>query len=768
MEWPTVEKLLSVIGDTTVLLISFIAIGIPLAIQSAKQISDKYNSPFLAKRLINYYKINPTTLISVATIYISISFLIRTGAIEPTKPTLIATLFLFLIIISCTATFYINMYRRSVERNEDLIKNLLFKRGEITKTPEKFNAGLEVLLDGIKNKSWQQEYISILFEVIKKTKESGVNRKNIIQLKTTWLFLLRLSRLTRENQNSVLSFHSQRLLFSLVSKIVHGRQYYDIVESSSFTLNNDKIDWTKDIYELARWQSHQSSLGIDLALECEWISNILHILTEPDFIYSKSGTLEALRLYIAVLQIVAKNHPKKIINHYKNLSENIPSAYFPNLNKAKYSLQTFFYRFYSGEHSFHDEKTIEEKISDALAASKNIKTSISEKDLKEIENKINYQYLYKKALKKELRRTAAEYIATLAYYERFDELIECIDWKKPSTSTINYIGEVLFPYSIPALASQIFSCKRHEIESITFERHDPEVMLYRGYAAILTHFIKKGKPTAHDFFSNQSNFPEKKHSYNMLNGALIFLKSKKFFCTKSISATTKYIKKSFNEAQEQEKNRVYSSRLNAEKIETARNKISERWKEIIHREFSLTEKANKLHLFNILVVRYTKEVQPESLNLFQYVFDKNEFLDEHQKVSNIEIFSDAACDKFQESICYHLFKEAEKLDEKSELIDNETLLFADKNTLVRLGFERENENTLYWRSKVVVGAEAIQTRDINFRILKKNSYQLVLTKNVSTDGNCPLFITFQDNGEAKVKLNIGLYYSINKINQPKI
>ena len=173
MEWFNVDKAFSVIGDTTVLLISFIAIGIPLAIQSAKQISDKYNSPYLAKRLINFFKINPTTLILSATIYILISFLLRVEIIEKENTTLILMLVLFSAIILCTASFYINMYIKSVERNEDAIRKILFENNKTTKSKERFNSGLELLLEGLKNKSWQQEYTSILFDAmsdIKKTK----------------------------------------------------------------------------------------------------------------------------------------------------------------------------------------------------------------------------------------------------------------------------------------------------------------------------------------------------------------------------------------------------------------------------------------------------------------------------------------------------------------------------------------------------------------------------------------------------------------------
>lgn len=761
MEWLKVEKLLTVIGDTTVLLISFIAIGIPLAIQTAKQLSDKYNAPFLAKRLINYKGINPRSLIVAATVYILISFLIRIRAIEPQKPVLILTLIYFFIIIICTALFYINMYRKSVERNEDTIKEILFNKGHVTSVHEKFNAGLELLLDGLANKSWQQEYTLILFDAMRKTREQGLRNNNILQIKNTWLFLLRLSKASRESQSAILSFNSQRLLFSLASTLIHSGNYHKYVDESRNTYSNERIELTRDIYELARWQSQQSNLGIDLALECEWIASIFDILRNPHYIHSKDGTLNALRLYIDILQLVAINHPKKILGHYKNLSESIPSVHIPD-SEDIYT-QYFFYRFYDYDHSFNDSKTIFEKLSELLESQNKINPHNITIDVTELEKKVDYKYLYEKALSKELRKTAANYIATLAYYARFDELIDCIEWKKPEHSTTHYIGEVLLPSSINELANQIFCCKGHEIDLRNFERHDPEIMLYRGYAAILTYFIGKNTPTSSDFFSTQQELLEISHSAKMLLGALDYLKSKKICCLDSIQLSIEFISNSLEEAKRRENNRILKAKLSSENVNIARAQIIERWANINQPDLSRSKIRHKLDFLQSLQVRYTGEIQALSVNLFSYTNDKKYFIDGYQQISNLEVFADEAFSQLYNVVCNHLFREAVVHDETSMLIDEETLLFCDKDTLIRLGFERASELTFYWRNKAVEGAEAIQTEDKTLKILRKNSYEIVLTKNVSIDGECPLFVTIEDIGDYKVNLTIGLYYSLRNL-----
>ena len=577
--------------------------------------------------------------------------------------------------------------------------------------------------------------------------------------------MLRLSRVSRENQSTILSFNSQRLLFSFASKLIHSGEYHSFVDETRTSYTSERIEWTRDIYELARWQSHQSNSGIDLALECEWVSNVFGLFTKPHYSGSRDGTLDALRLYIDILNIIARDHPEKIITHYKNISNNIPSAHFPNLNKENYSPQSFFYDFYSYEHTFHDSKNIREKLTEILDWNKRTPMNTPKEGLNSLEQKIDYEYLYRVAFNRELHITAAHYIATLAYHNRYNELTNCINWKKPENSTVHYIGEVLLPSSIGELAGQIFSCESRNIETMNFERHDPEVILYRGYAAILAYFISRDETLSYDFFVSISKYSKIKHSAEMLLIALKFLRKKDFFDENHIEISIDLITHSLENAKTREHQRVLKSKISLNLVATCKNVITGRWRDITQPDISKRIRK-KFNLFESFQVRYTNEVQTQLANILYQNLDKNYFIDEKNGISNIEIFSEAAFANFHLIAIDHIKREAKACNEKPIFISKETLLFCDRDTLISLNFECASESTGYWRSRTVEGAEAIETDCNTLRVFQKDKYEIVLTRNVSIDGENPLFVTFTDIGNTIVQLNIGLYYSIRELPRP--
>jgi hypothetical protein len=127
-----VENLLS---DTYTLIVGFVVIGIPLALQIAVNASEKYDSALVIKRLTTGWIINPVSLIFCSTIYVilslSLKFLLpvisHTNNMNDYLIKINLTLAVgFITIIISAGYFYIRFYYRTLKSTEKCVDDFLF------------------------------------------------------------------------------------------------------------------------------------------------------------------------------------------------------------------------------------------------------------------------------------------------------------------------------------------------------------------------------------------------------------------------------------------------------------------------------------------------------------------------------------------------------------------------------------------------------------------------------------------------------------------
>ena len=382
VEW-VISNFYNVIEYTYTLLVGFVAIGIPLAIQIAGQHSERYDNKLLSKRLVEGKLVTIPVIVICSVIYIllSLTYIQATSNNAGDFPLSQSVKFsinfslalLFIFIILSSTIFYIRFYKRSTTQthqyisaylliSEDIktskisnisIKNLSwlkqFKRvkdlttnikniyvrlvkKDITKDKvDSINAGLEVLIEQLKSKGWDSRFNNILIKFDRKisnaylSKDQGayplLSNSDIITIKVYWDALVRIVKNSRRVEDSRLSFSSQRRLFGLMELIIFHPQYESIV-SEPYD-RGKKVAWTNDVYELARWQSNQKSKGIDLFLDGEWFWSMFSISSTLEFRNGFSGYTATLKLAIDIFEIILREKPEKIERYISEISNSI-------------------------------------------------------------------------------------------------------------------------------------------------------------------------------------------------------------------------------------------------------------------------------------------------------------------------------------------------------------------------------------------------------------------------------------------------------------
>ncbi|WP_370256260.1 hypothetical protein, partial [Marisediminitalea sp.] len=122
-----------VVGDTFAVIAGFVAIGIPLALQIAHAISEKYDNPLIIKRATSGSFVTPTRLVVLTILYLILALLFKvlvSNVEEGYEPFILNLLektvwILFIVILLCTAIFYIRLYRKTLQPAHLFLPDLL-------------------------------------------------------------------------------------------------------------------------------------------------------------------------------------------------------------------------------------------------------------------------------------------------------------------------------------------------------------------------------------------------------------------------------------------------------------------------------------------------------------------------------------------------------------------------------------------------------------------------------------------------------------------
>lgn len=812
----------TLISDSYTLIVGFVAIGIPLALQIAVNASEKFDNSLLAKRLTTGWIINPIVLIVLSTIYVCISLSIKlfypiilssscflNNYLSEVKATLAIT---FLLIMIGAGYFYIRFYYRILKTTEKYISEFLLLDplllGFIKKlnnfyscsifyklvvhlesrkfTKKEFasiSAGLEVLISQLNKKSWEKTFVDLLFKINNKINRSyfkqyqqpspKLSSSDILLIKMYWDALIRIIKLSRSNYDTKLSFHSQRLLSSLAIKLIHHPQYEDIATNEFNIEKEEKINWSHDLYEIARWQSQQDTQGIDLVLECEWSRDLCDLLAEPDYRHSRLGTVQALRIFTDILELVAKKHPEKIFSVYKNFSEGMPSYYGHDhfsisLDESTKWENVFWVNFYQKYFSLEGE----DKVTDELISLKDgraylkygeygISRPLTEQELNSSYSRVNYKEIYKKSYLDYCDFLSLKFIAILSYFQRWEELKYCLEWAKPRDSQVNYVGNVLLASSGAEVEQLIF----RKFESVNdnhwfFERHDILPYVFRGLLFQLTFYYEKNG-TLNNFYTSGELVDSRKQTriLNLLINQYDHVKDCTVFDQRLISEVVDKLKQSLQSLESRAKKLLINSEPSYERWEQFKIDLESGW----HTQEISDCWANSF--MNMMNFTFTHKVLPVEIQILNLELDKEDFIEGFPSVSNNDFWGRKAFD----NMVFPIFKEmqhdaVECTDEENTMID-EALIMASAVQLNDMGFLRTKKFSPLWMhpDKNWKGISVSDSSTDKALFIDTKNVKLLCTNNlISNKNRHPLFTYYINGEEGKILVKASAYIEIQK------
>jgi hypothetical protein len=835
-------NLLSANGETYTIIVGFVVIGIPLALQNVKNDADNYNSKILVNRFTSGRIVSPLTLVILAVIYIILSFSAKGFPKENIYfPYINLILFcLFLITTVLSGYFYIRFYKRVTTSSESYISCLLNipPLKPVSKTPklfsielnsiyekieskleqinskditkklyvlflnqilsilkatinrkelniklrqtkprkytkkqiDKHSAGLELLLNKFKNKNYSEQFFKLYFEYFHNLKSStfGVfkNKKKILSnseillLSVLWSSLIQVLKAARVNQDSMLSFRSQRALAELISEFVHHPQVSKIIAESSPIDQDTRINLGQDIYEIARWQSQQTTDGIDLILECEWMDKLCSLLTECSFDNDTNYVLSCFKTYQNIVELNCKKHPEKILPTYKNLADSLPFVdhvydYQYNLPKETRWLFDYWHDFQDTKFYLNETQKINEHLETLINGKAYIKHGeygvsrpLSQEEYKQTLVHFKRDKLYKQAYLYQCEYSILVMIGYIAFYKRWQELEECLYWRQPLGTNVNYCGEAILPESeasLENLISNYFS----KINGLMFfvERHEAINYIFKGLCAVLV-FLNKSKESIVLFSnSNQTNIKENIEILGHLKKQITNIKNENYLNDESINTVQKSIDNSLIALQERSLNFQKDRKINSEEKSQFRDQL-----------FSGFEnKENPYKLNNLFKVSFTKNILPNQAKLI-----KSDTPKDH--ITYSEHIGTQAHTPLFNHVYQFLTKSATKTVFNKLNSQDNIIIFANSETLINYGFIKERNDiirkhaqNINWKGVVVNNDKSlcVHTEDI----------EISLTKNVTFLGNCPLFAVINDDKSSlQVKIIIDAYFDIEILN----
>lgn len=799
------------ISDTYTLIVGFVAIGIPLALQISGQESEKFDNPILTKRLTSGMIVNPVSLISISVLYVIFSYTIKllssnSSSIISNYSTELNTssLILFLITITGSGWFYLRFYLRVTSKLEGFACYLLQIKQPLSlkvakslhskypiKIMERYiefrsskkiakgdisnvDAGLEILVQQMKRKKWTPEYQNILFEFTRKltnayfgaykAKKPKLTTNDLIVIKLYWVALIQIIKISRCNYDSGMSFHSQRLLYSLAGNLIHHPQYDEIVTDEPSYQGEQKICWSSDFYEIARWQSQQQTKGIDLILECEWVKELCGILSEPSFEYSSKGTIQAFRLLIDILHLVTDKHPDKIFKLYKNVSENLPSfngsyrqTYWFD-DERKWTLD-FWINFYNQRFEITDFRKIQTELDSLSDGNAYIKYGtfrqskpLSEHEIEECLAQPEWGELFKKAYLSYCDFIALKFLAVLAFHKRWGELHNCLEWSKPKGSNVHYCGNVFLPEDNTSLASIIFEKLNWITNDFWFiDRQSIEPYVFKGLAYCFLYLNERYKDSTLIYtVGSLSEIYKQENILSRLIAATESLKDSKTFDDSLINNNIEWLRGSLDKIQERKATLKANFQPTIEQKLRFKGAIADGW------EIKLKNKHNSYNIQSIFKVSYSNNVQANSISIIKQDFPKDSFSD-----SNLEVFGEVAFDRIFNHLYQKLLKLSTHIESSEKISFQNQVVFANAKTLTDLGFSYKKHKRLNWVHNEKPSWVGCLIANDKTLIIDSSAIEVVFTKNMAyLSKNNPLFSYFMEKSETELELRVDAYFDV--------
>lgn len=802
-------KLTNVISDTYTLIVGFVAIGIPLAIQIAGQATEKYDNSLLAERLTQGLFVNPVRLIIISVLYIGLSIYLKltTDAQPSDIPLSDAKLLitfllciLFFITLVSAGWFYIRLYYRSLTKTDRYCKkflklenpmlmsllirfNVRFKHKWLSKIIQNYegrrlsksdlisvNAGLEVLIEQLKNRSWESEFTEILFLFHKKirSKYFGEYNKSVAPLskldvkfiKLYWDALIRVVRISRNAEDVKLSHHSQRLLATVMSYIIYHPQYDLLVDDPYITIDKQKFNWATDLYEIARWQAHQPNKGIDLVIECEWFQEVFYITRDVDFKQSVKGIATASRLIIDILALICDEHPSKIIEIYRNISGNLYGEIHQNYyftypdDKTMSWILDFWEDFNKTEFSINNINTIEDmmlSLSDGRAYIKygSYPTSqpLTEIEIKTARNAIKLDELHESIFLKFIKGIGWKFSAWLAFSKCWQELYDCLEWKQPKETIACHMGEAMLASSVSELLELMLRDYRSITSHLRFhERHEIGQYAFRAFLFQLCYFYERGNGIG--LLYTSGTIDNSKVQKEILEKLLDQEKQVigNVFSNKVVYSVGDEIRKSIVaidlRAQNDEKNKPIA----INKWLTLKNEIEFGWNE-------------GFKLSNILNVGYKKKILHKELCLLKkHKINRKYLVECTEKDRSGHHYGKCVANNIISQL-YNRFIDIANIGSTEYIVIDNNLVFASESKLKELGFKGIGINI--WEHSHCPTSIAFTATSEQVLIIDCNKVSLNLSLNSSSfDGKSPLFMHYNDTHEAEVEIFVGVYCEI--------
>lgn len=816
----------SVISDTYTLIAGFVAIGVPLSLQILANAAEKYDNAVLVTRIVSGRVVTPKRIIVLSVFYVCFSFLaklmyqnpilLRHPLIQASHPVIELLLVgLFLTIIIGAGVFYFRLYNNilkppygyaeaflqlnptKVDRayswySETFIPRFLTSNGiqpqlqgvSIKKQqPRRYtkkhkadvHAGLEILLEQSNGKNWNIDYTDLLQRINQKfcvnyfggyrQAADDLSPLDMVFIKLYWDFLLRLIRSARDAQDAILSFSSQRDLAALMVHFIHHRQYEEI-NRKNILMDHGLIDWTQDMFEIARWQAGQPSSGVDLILECEWMNNICKIPAEISFKHSGPGTNDVISLANNIIKLAAEKKPNVLLKIYINISEGFPFLDINCPNIRVDASKSWVYEFYD---NFDQRKfTINDypKVQELLETLKNGKAlrqygnadskPLTPQELKTFLDQIELREFFIKAYCYQYEYLAIQFIAILAFYKKWQTLNTCLEWHKPRGSSVSHCDRPLLPSEVVQL-QMILLNQQNSINNVLFfiDRHEFDTYVYQGAFFILLYYYERYPrfETFRALGSWDELMMQSKLLPKLIQQADEFNHTGVF--DKTLALKVKERLEDVLEKTKEQQNKAYRNTPVSQ----------EKWHEFlssVDKEFD--EEKNRgnvgFNIFSLFNPSYTLDIQATHVEVIDLHMDRIDFVES------------AISGGFFNRLAYHAFGITNELvyqalvkQSQDTILDDippleGKVIFANIGALINLGFvERAMVNTP-WQHNEHEDTIGVFVDRPDILIIERDNVKVKFTQNVSRDNECLLFSHYEDKQETSILVKMDAYFDI--------
>ncbi|WP_138625736.1 MULTISPECIES: hypothetical protein [Pseudoalteromonas] len=648
------------------------------------------------------------------------------------------------------------------------LEPLLTKKSNLAEI-DSINAGLELLIYNIEQRSWDLDFkevlsqfhatISLRFDSSRQIKAVKLSANDLAVIKNYWNTLLRLVRHARKNEDIAMSFHTQRLIADVMSWIVYNPERQLITSESFRDETSSKICWVLDLYQLARWQGYQTTNGIDLILECEWFHYLFYASDKLDLKTSTDGLQEFHKLAIDIFDIIAKSHPHKVITFIKNISDAVSfgqeqqSYYSHMLDEEIKWVSNFWIDFNKINFSIDSVDEIINKISslsngEAFEKYKNSSTSkpLNELQLRTILSIIKIDEIFERIHFKLVKRMGWDVTARLAYYQRWVEFYECLYWKQPKEADANYCGETLLAHSSNELTNLIFVDYQQIEHYWRFkERHAIKTYAYRAFLFQLCFFAEQGEEPKLIYTSGQ--FSELSTQLDILESLLKqerYIRSLRCW-NPHVTNVCNNLRKSIQNLEKRKLRFITHSKISGEKWHELQESIEKGWE-------------NTISLGNVIDIEYSHEVAKNKLLLSKYSVKRENLITGCSFNAYSPNMSQLNHTRFITMLYRTCLSFVKNQQQEKIILPEETpaLYFSTQENLKLLGFKRSR--TMFWENEKHKNILAISAD--SHLLVDCSKVKLKITKNLCSQRHSPLFISLNDLNEPMVQVKAEMYFDL--------